>query len=310
VSNPPAAIEVRALRKAYGSLVAVDGLDLTVEQGEIFGFLGPNGAGKTTTIEILEGFKRADAGTVRVLELDPLRQGAELRQRVGIMLQETALYPYVTVGEALRLFAGYYRHPAEPQQVLEDVALADKRDSYVKALSGGQRRRLDLALALIANPSLLFLDEPTVGFDPQARRDAWAVIRRQRERGLTVFLTTQALDEAEALCDRVAILERGRIIALDTPQALQRGLEGVRITFRSPVALDLDRVRSLDGVRLAESHDGEYTLAVADPTAALHELTDQALARGATLQHLTVSGASLEDVFLRLTAETASEVPA
>lgn len=303
----PPAIEVRGLRRSYGAAVAVDGLDLTVEAGEIFGFLGPNGAGKTTTIEILEGYKRADAGTARVLGLDPARQATQLRAQIGVMLQETALYPQITVSEALTLFAGYYPRPAAPEAVLATIGLVAQRASQVKTLSGGQRRRLELGLALIGNPRLLFLDEPTVGFDPQARRGAWDVIRRQRERGVTVFLTTQSLDEAEALCDRVAIVERGKVIALDTPGALrQAGAREARITFHCAVPLDLDRVRALDGVSVieseSESRDELYTVLVEDPTAALHELTGQALARGGTLRQLTVTGVSLEDVFLRLTS--------
>lgn len=301
-SGTALAIDVQGLRKRYGSVTAVDGLDLAVRTGEIFGFLGPNGAGKTTTIEILEGYRQGDEGRVRVLGLDPATQSARLRQRIGVMLQETALYPYITVGEALELFAGYYHNPADPRAILALVGLEEKRDSRVKTLSGGQKRRLDLALALVANPHLLFLDEPTVGFDPQARREAWEVIRRQRERGLTVFLTTQAMDEAEALCDRVAIIERGAIVALDTPEGLRRNLtEGVRITFHCPVPLELDRVRALPGVRLAERDGDAYRLLVADPTAPLHELTARALANETTLQNLAVTGASLEEIFLRLT---------
>ena len=300
-------IEARGLRKSYGTLVAVDGVDLVVEDGEIFGFLGPNGAGKTTTIEILEGYAAPDAGSARVLGLDPARQGAELRQSIGVVLQETALFPALTVQEALDLFAGYYRAPVDVGELVEAVGLAEKRRSRVKTLSGGQRRRLDLALALVGDPRLLFLDEPTVGFDPQSRREAWELVRGQRERGRTVFLTTQAMDEAEALCDRVAIIERGRIVALDTPAGLRRRLgEGVRIAFRCDIPLDLAHLRALDGVRLAEGHDGAYQLVVGDPTAPLHEVTGQALAAGATLRDLSVSGASLEDVYLRLTGEEAS----
>ncbi len=300
------AIEARGLRESYGRLVAVDGVDLVVEVGEIFGFLGPNGAGKTTTIEMLEGYSTPTAGSVRVLGLDPARQGDELRQSIGIVLQETALYLELTVEEALDLFAGYYRAPVDAGVIVEVVGLEEKRRSRVKTLSGGQRRRLDLALALVGDPRLLFLDEPTVGFDPQSRREAWELVRGQRERGRTVFLTTQAMDEAEALCDRVAIIERGRIVALDTPAGLRRRLgEGVRIAFRCDRPLDLVRLRAIEGVRLAEAHDGAYQLVVGDPTAPLHEVTGQALAAGATLRDLSVSGASLEDVYLRLTGEEA-----
>lgn len=296
------AVRVRQLRKYYGGIVAVAGIDLTIPTGEIFGFLGPNGAGKTTTIEILEGYRRQDEGEVAVLGLDPARDGAELRQRIGVMLQETALPPYITVAEVLELFAGYYRAPVETGPLLDTLGLRDLRAQRVKTLSGGQRRRLDLGLALVGGPELLFLDEPTVGFDPQARQEAWNIIRQQRERGRTVFLTTQAMDEAEALCDRIAIIERGAIVALDTPGALRDALlTEVRITFDCVAPLDLERVRAAHGVVSATRTGESYQLVVTDPTAALHELTTQALAAEASLRQLQVSGGTLEDVFLRLT---------
>lgn len=296
------AVRVRQLRKHYGALVAVAGIDLTIPAGEIFGFLGPNGAGKTTTIEILEGYRRQDEGEVAVLGLDPARDGAELRQRIGVMLQETALPPYITVAEALELFAGYYRAPVAIGPLLDTLGLRDLRAQRVKTLSGGQRRRLDLGLALVGGPELLFLDEPTVGFDPQARQEAWNIIRQQRERGRTVFLTTQAMDEAEALCDRIAIIERGAIVALDTPGALRDALlTEVRIIFECAAQLDLERVRVGHGVVSAGNTGDAYQIVVTDPTAALHELTTQALAAEAPLRQLQVSGGTLEDVFLRLT---------
>lgn len=296
------AVCVRQLRKQYGSLTAVGGIDLSVEAGEIFGFLGPNGAGKTTTIEILEGYRLPDEGSVSVLGLDPAREGPTLRQRIGVMLQETALPPYITAGEALDLFAGYYHRPVATGPLLESLGLRPLRDRRVKTLSGGQRRRLDLGLALVGDPELLFLDEPTVGFDPQARHEAWDIIREQRARGRTVFLTTQAMDEAEALCDRIAIIERGAIIALDTPRALRETLlTEVRITFECASSLDLDLVRALPGVVAADARGEAYRVLATDPTAALHELTAQALARGTALRQLHVSGGTLEDVFLQLT---------
>lgn len=296
------AIQIRRLQKRYGALTAVDGLELTVEVGEIFGFLGPNGAGKTTTIEILEGYRQPDAGEVAVLGLDPARDGPELRQRIGVMLQETALHPYITAGEALDLFAGYYRAPVKTGPLLETLGLQGLRDKRVKTLSGGQRRRLDLGLALVGDPELLFLDEPTVGFDPQARHEAWDIVRQQRERRRTVFLTTQAMDEAEALCDRIAIIEGGKIIALDTPSALRENLSSeVRISFECDATLDLTPIRALRGVLAADVVADTYRLTAADPTTVLHELTSQALVRGAPLRRLQVSGGTLEDVFLQLT---------
>src|SRR5690242_12264764 len=211
------AIEVVGLEKRYGATVAVDGISVTVETGEVFGLLGPNGAGKTTTVETLEGYREPDAGTVRVLGLDPWRDGSRLRPRVGVMLQEGGLYPGVKPLEALRLFAAYYDDPDDPERLLDLVGLREAQETMVRRLSGGQTQRLSLALALIGRPQLVFLDEPTAGMDPRARATTWQLIRDLRTSGVTVVLTTHAMDEAEHLCDRLAIVDHGRIVASGSP---------------------------------------------------------------------------------------------
>jgi ABC-2 type transport system ATP-binding protein len=274
------AIEVRGLSKAYGALAALRGVDFTVARGEVFGLLGPNGAGKTTTVEVLEGYRERDGGEVRVLGLDP---GArELRTRVGIVLQSCGTYPHLTVRETVEHWASFYPHPRAVGEVLGLAGLDGCADRRARTLSGGQARRLDFALALVGDPELIFLDEPTTGFDPAARRAAWDVIRALKELGKTVVLTTHYLDEAQALADRVAILQDGRILAEGPPHAL--GASRYRVAWRGP-----------DG-----SVEERFT---EDPTSLLHELTARALARGETLEELSVTRPSLEDVYLELTAE-------
>ena len=285
----PAAIEVRGLRKRYGEFEAVRGVEFRVQPGEIFGLLGPNGAGKTTTVEILEGYRERSEGTVSVLGFDPQERSRELRERVGIVLQSTGLYPHITVREALTHFAGFYPHPRSVGEVLELSGLQEKADVRTRRLSGGQQRRLDLALALIGDPDLVFLDEPTTGFDPAARRAAWDTIRALRDLGKTVLLTTHYLDEAQSLADRVAIIKDGRILAEGSPAEL--GVDGAasyRISWREE-----------DGERREREID--------DPTAFLHELTGAALARGASVRDLVVVRPSLEDVYLQLTADSPLE---
>ena len=276
------AIEVEGLRKSYGEFDAVRGIDFTVARGEVFGLLGPNGAGKTTTVEILEGYRTRSHGTVRVLGMDPQRRSRELRERVGIVLQSTGLYRHIRVREALAHFASMYPHPRDPDEVIALVGLQGKEDAMSRTLSGGQLRRLDLALALVGDPELIFLDEPTTGFDPAARRTAWETIRSLRELGKTVVLTTHYLDEAQALADRVAIIKDGRILVEGAPNQL--GSERIyRVSYLAQ-----------DGKRVNRETE--------DPTALLHELTGAALARGERLQGLHVSRPSLEDVYLELTA--------
>ncbi len=275
-------ISIRGLRKAYGDFEAVRGIDLDVPEGEIFAFLGPNGAGKTTTVEILEGYRKRTAGEVSVLGQDPARAGRAWRERIGIVLQSGRLEPYLTVAESLRLFAGYYRSPRPVEEVIEAIGLAGEADVRAGRLSGGQQRRLDVGMALVGDPDLLFLDEPTTGFDPGARRQAWEVIAALRDLGKTVFLTTHYMDEAQRLADRVAIIANGEVIAGGSPQELgDRGGSATTIRYR-----------------LA----GEEVVARTEsPVAKLNELTTWALEQGVELEGLEVSRPSLEDVYLELT---------
>ncbi|HEY3187491.1 MAG TPA: ABC transporter ATP-binding protein [Solirubrobacteraceae bacterium] len=279
------AIEVRDLHKSYGGLEAVGGIDFTVERGEVFGLLGPNGAGKTTTVEILEGYRIRDRGAVSVLGFDPGRRPRALRERVGIVLQQTGIYNHIRVREALVHFAGMYPSPRDPDEVIELIGLQGKEDAKARTLSGGQLRRLDLGLALVGDPELIFLDEPTTGFDPAARRTAWDTIRSLRELGKTVLLTTHYLDEAQFLADRVAIIKGGRILAEGAPRELGTdSARRVRVTYRDPAGNLVEHVTD-------------------DPTALLHELTGDALARGERLEDLEVTRPSLEEVYLELTAD-------
>ncbi len=274
------AISVRGLRKAYGALEAVRGVDFEIEEGEVFGLLGPNGAGKTTTVEILEGYRRRDAGEVSVLGHDPQAPGPDFRERIGVVLQQSSLWPLLTVRETHALFAGYYKRPRDVDEVIELVGLVDKANARVKTLSGGQKRRLDLGVALVGDPELVFMDEPTTGFDPAARRQAWEMIRSLRSLGKTVLLTTHYLDEAEQLADRVAVLREGRIATIGTPRELTTADREVEVRYR---------------------RDGEDVLVrTTEPTRVLHELTQEALARGEEIDHLEVRRPSLEDVYLAL----------
>jgi len=281
------AIAVRGLRKSYGDLEAVRGVDFEIEQGEVFGLLGPNGAGKTTTVEILEGYRRRDAGEVSVLGHDPQSPGPDFRQRIGVVLQQSEVWPNVTVRETHRMFAGYYERPRDIDEVIELVGLSEKRDARVKTLSGGQKRRLDLGLALVGDPDLVFLDEPTTGFDPAARRAAWEMIRSLRLLGKTVLLTTHYLDEAEQLADRVAVMRDGMIVKIGTPRELTTADLEVEIRFR---------------------RNGEEVLVrTTEPTRVLHELAGEALARGEELERLEVRRPSLETVYLALIEDETSE---
>jgi len=257
-------VEVTDLKKRYGETVAVDGVSLTVQAGEIVGIVGPNGAGKTTTVEMMEGLRRPDTGQVRVLGLEPRRQGAKLRQRIGVQLQQAALPDRLKVWEALDLYASFYRHPADWRRLLEEWGLDAKRNAAFADLSGGQRQRLFIALSLVGRPEVVFLDELTTGLDPQARRATWELVRQVRAKGATVVLVTHFMEEAELLCDRVAIVDRGRVIALDTPSALVRGLgAGQRLRFRPLGPFDPDSLRSLPGVEQVE-RDGDQVVVAGD----------------------------------------------
>jgi ABC-2 type transport system ATP-binding protein len=279
------AIAVRGLRKSYGELEAVRGIDFEVRSGEVFGLLGPNGAGKTTTVEILEGYRKRDGGEVEVLGTDPASARGDWRERIGVVLQSSAMYETLTTVEMLRLFAGYYREPRPVDEVVELVGLQEKRDERVRRLSGGQRRRLDLGLALIGDPELVFLDEPTTGFDPRARRQAWETIRGLRGLGKTILLTTHYLDEAEQLADRVAVLAQGRIVASGTPAELTGSVPATEIRYRE--------------------NGREVVLETDEPTRVLHDLTARALAESRELEGLVVRRPSLEEVYLSLTEDEA-----
>jgi ABC-2 type transport system ATP-binding protein len=282
-----AAILVRDLRKSYGTHEAVRGISFEIAEGEVFGLLGPNGAGKTTTVEILEGYRERDAGEVTVLGHDPAGSDRDLRERIGVVLQQSQLFNNLTVSEIHRMFAGYYERPRDVDEVIELVGLGEKRDARVKTLSGGQKRRLDLGVALVGDPDLVFLDEPTTGFDPAARRAAWQMIRSLRSLGKTILLTTHYLDEAEQLADRVAVLREGVIVREGTPDELTGGTQETEIRYRR--------------------NGREVVLRTAEPTRVLNELTAEALAQGRELDGLSVRRPTLEDIYLLLTAEEAEQ---
>ena len=275
------AVSVSDLHKSYNGTHALQGVSFEIAAGEIFGLLGPNGAGKTTTVEILEGYRERDAGSVSVLGEDPASAGGAWRERIGVVLQSSSLYETLTVREHLSHFAGYYERPRKVDEVVDVVGLTEKRDARVRTLSGGQRRRLDLGLALIGDPEVIFLDEPTTGFDPEARRRAWETIGSLRELGKTILLTTHYLEEAERLSDRVAVLRDGEIVALGPPAELTASLPATEIRYRR--------------------NGEEVVLHTEDPTRTLHDLTEDALRAGLELEGLQVRRASLEDVYLELT---------
>jgi ABC-2 type transport system ATP-binding protein len=277
------AVSVVGLRKGYGGHEALRGLDFAIEHGEVFGLLGPNGAGKTTTVEILEGFRKRDAGSVEVLGEDPEHAGRRWREKVGVVLQSSSLYPNLTVRESLEVFGGYFEQRRDPGEVIEIIGLEEKADARCRTLSGGQKRRLDLGLALVGNPELLFLDEPTTGFDPGARRAAWETIRNLRSLGTTILLTTHYLDEAEQLADRVAVLREGAIVRVGSPAELTAHPAETEIRFRR------------NGETVVEQTTA--------PTRRLYELTAAAVERGEELEALEVRRPTLEEVYLELTAE-------
>jgi ABC-2 type transport system ATP-binding protein len=302
MNNADPVISVRGLRKTYGELEAVRGIDLEVAGRQIFAFLGPNGAGKTTTVEILEGYRDRSAGEVTVLGVDPATAGREWRQRIGIVLQDSRMHAELTVKESLELFAGYYRSPRGVEETTELVGLSDQMDRRVGRLSGGQQRRLDVALALVGDPELLFLDEPTTGFDPSARRRAWEMIAGLRDLGKTVFLTTHYMEEAQELADRVAIIVGGEIVAAGSPDDLSRRRgEIFRISFLLPDGVGPGELPA-GLVAEPDRRPGEVHLRVDDPVRALNQLTAWALERRIPLASLEVRQPNLEDVYLELTA--------
>jgi ABC-2 type transport system ATP-binding protein len=296
-------IRVDGLRKSYGEHEVVRGIDLEVHSGQVFAFLGPNGAGKTTTVEILEGYRSRSAGEVSVLGEDPASADRGWRSRVGLVLQSCTMPAELTVRELVELYAGYYPHPRPAAETIELVGLTEKRDARTKQLSGGQLRRLDVALALIGDPDLVFLDEPTTGFDPSARHHAWEVIANLRELGKTIFLTTHYMDEAQALADHVAVIVAGEIVAEGTPETLggrDRALSD--ISFRLPAGTALSQLPQEVSSIAQQRDDGRVHLSVPDPARALHALSGWALEHDESLEALTVGRPTLEDVYQRHTA--------
>lgn len=297
------AITVENLRKYYGKTKAVDGVSFEVGEGEIFGMLGPNGAGKSTTIEMVEGLRVADSGAVTVLGYQQPKDAKAIKERIGIQLQTTALYPRLTVVEILDLFRAFYqtRKLLSTDELVRLVDLGEKRDTRSKQLSGGQKQRLSVALALINDPDLVFLDEPTTGMDPQARRQLWDVVQELRARGKTILLTTHYMEEAEQLCDRVAIVDHGKIIEIGAPAELvRRYFSDIAIEFQDRSA-DTDTLRQLAGVTTASSEDGRVTLYSSDVPRTMAALLERESADAGKLRDLSVRGATLEDVFLKLT---------
>lgn len=299
MSTAEFAVQVHGLTKRYGETLAVDHLDLEQRRGEVLAVLGPNGAGKTTTVEILEGYRKADSGSVRVLGLDPWRQGPRLKPHIGVMLQEGGLYPTITPREAVTLFAGLYSQPRSPREVLEMVGLQGAADTRYRRLSGGQKQRLSLALALVPRPSMVFLDEPTAGMDPQARRATWDMMRQLRQEGVTILLTTHYLDEAERLADRVAIIHAGRLVAFDTPAALSAGRDSVRLETAVPINPDL--LRSLTASKSVTPSGDAWVIETDEPPTLLVEITSLMRERSIPLVEMRVGSGTLEDAFLRLT---------
>lgn len=306
--SPAPAVEVRDLVKSYNGRAVVDGLSFSVQAGEIFALLGPNGAGKTTTVEILEGYRRPDAGSVRVLGLDPTRQGTLLKPRIGLMLQQGGLFPQITAREALRLFAAFYPDAEDPDALLDQLQLRDAAGTRFRQLSGGQKQRLSLGLALVGKPRLVFLDEPTAAMDPQARRSTWNIIRALSQRGTTVLLTTHFMDEAEQLASRVAIVDRGKLVALDAPATLRQAVAN-EIRFASQPPQDeatVARALNLPRAQVERENDGTLVLHVEPSPARIAELTAWLATQNALLTELRAGSRSLEQAFLALTDSGAS----
>ncbi len=296
-------VVVSDLVKQYGSVRAVDGLSFTVRRGEVFALLGPNGAGKTTTVEILEGYRKPDSGTVRVLGYDPIAQGHEMKEHIGLMLQQTSLYQEIRVREVVDLFASYYIHPRDPRQLLELVGLQNHPAAHFDDLSGGQKQRLSLALALAGTPEVVFLDEPTASMDPQMRLQTWELIRGLREEGVTVLLTTHYMEEAQRLADQVVIIDRGRLVAHGAPEELTNVSASEVVTFTGPEHL-LGELQNLPGVsNIREDRPGVYAITTSDALDCVAALAAWRKSNGVEIEGLRVAGATLEDVFLQLTGE-------
>ena len=305
-----AIVECQHVVKRYGDVVAVNDVSLSIAEGEIFGLVGPNGAGKTTLIEMMEGLRTPDSGSIRALGLDPVREADELHEKIGVQLQTTSIQPNIKVKEAIWLFASLYRHPLDrPQELLKTLALEDKADSRFSKLSGGQKQRVAIALALVNDPVLLFFDEITTGLDPQARRNMWELVQAIRAQGKTVFLTTHYMEEAEELCDRVGVIDYGKIIALDTPKNLVSGLGAESKVFFQAVGQDIAATEfsGLPAVRRVEKAADGYVLYTQDDNATLQELVRFADKRGFRLGNIRTEIPNLDDVFLALTGREMRE---
>jgi ABC-2 type transport system ATP-binding protein len=304
----PGLVRVESLVKRYGDVHALRGVTFEIKKGEVFGLLGPNGAGKTTTIEILEGLRQPDAGRVSVCGLDPARESAQLKQKIGAQLQDTVLSDKIRVEEALNLFQSFYEHRTPATMLLDRFGLAEKRHTFFEHLSGGQKQRLSLALALVNDPELVLLDEPTVGLDASLRRDIYALIEQFRREGRTVLLTTHYIEEAERLCDRVAIIDRGQIVALGTPRELvEHSGHGTRLEVRLARPASVEELKQLDGVLDCRETDGSYFLHAQPPTQAIVALIRFLESQGNTLLDLHISQPSLEDVFVEMTGRRLSD---
>jgi ABC-2 type transport system ATP-binding protein len=297
------AVDVVSLTKTYGRRAVVDRLTFSADEGTVFALLGPNGAGKTTTVEILEGYRKPDGGSVKVLGLDPIRDRSKLRPCVGLMLQQGGLFPQITPREALRLFAAFYPDPEDPDAILDRLQLLDVARTRFRQLSGGQKQRLGLALAIVGRPKLVFLDEPTAAMDPQARHGTWAIIRELRDRGTTVLLTTHFMDEAEQLADRVAIIDRGTLVALDTPAHLRQVVgHELRFTTSPPVTIrDVADALAVQPTAISRENDGAFVVRVEPSPALVGALAAWLAARGVLLTELRTGSRSLEQAFLDLT---------
>ena len=296
------AVKVTNLMKQYGDLVAVNDVSFEIERGEIFGLLGPNGAGKTTTVEMIEGLRKPDSGYIEVCEINALKDRDELKEIIGVQLQSTTLYDKIKVKEAIELFGGYYRKSIPADKMMEEVSISDKQDSYITSLSGGQKQRVALALALVNDPEVVFLDEPTTGLDPQARRNLWGIIERLRDKGKTIFLTTHYMEEAEHLCNRVGIIDRGKVIALDTPRNLiaKADLEStVEVTYQGEGADSI--FASIENVDKVTHEDNRYILHTKKSSMVLMELARIADEQKLQLEGMSTRRGNLEDVFLLLT---------
>ena len=306
IEPPVGAVHINSLNKSYGEIKAVQNLSLEIRKGEIFALLGPNGAGKTTIIEILEGYRTRDSGSVKVIGLDPEKRTelAQLKERMGVMLQQSSIYEKIRVGEAIKLFASYYESPADAIELLKLVGLQDHAQAFFKDLSGGQKQRMGLALALVGNPDIVFLDEPTASMDPQARLYTWDIITRLKERGVTVMLTTHYMEEAQRLADRVAIIDHGSLVALDTPDALAQHLGGNKLAFEATPGIGLTELERLEGAASArETKPGQYVIDADDIDRLVMALMLWAHGAGIQPTNIKIERASLEDVFLQLTGE-------